>query len=70
MNSKGKLAIGILTAVAMFLLTLVLPRGGPAAGCGIGTVSVNGRGVGDFRSVVCKVEMTRKFSHRSKRVPL
>jgi hypothetical protein len=29
MNSKGKLVIGILTAVAMFLLTFVLPRGGP-----------------------------------------
>jgi hypothetical protein len=28
MNSKGKLVIGILTAVAMFLLTFVLPRGG------------------------------------------
>lgn len=29
MNSKGRLVIGILTAVAMFLLTFVLPRGGP-----------------------------------------
>jgi hypothetical protein len=29
MNSKGKLAIGVLTAVAMFLLTFVLPKGGP-----------------------------------------
>jgi hypothetical protein len=29
MNSKGKLILGILTAVAMFLLTFALPRGGP-----------------------------------------
>lgn len=29
MNSKSRLAIGILTAVAMFLLTFVLRRGGP-----------------------------------------
>ncbi len=29
MNSKGKLAIGVLTAVAMFLLSFMLPRGGP-----------------------------------------
>ena len=28
MNSKGKLVIGVLTAVAMFLLTFFLPRGG------------------------------------------
>lgn len=29
MNWKSKLILGILTAVAMFLLTYALPRGGP-----------------------------------------
>jgi hypothetical protein len=29
MNSKGKFAVGILTALAMLLLTYALPRGGP-----------------------------------------
>jgi hypothetical protein len=29
MNWKSKLVLGILTAVAMFLLTYALPRGGP-----------------------------------------
>jgi len=28
MNWKGKLVLGILTAVAMFLLTYLVPRGG------------------------------------------
>jgi hypothetical protein len=28
MNWKSKLALGILTAVAMYLLTFLLPRGG------------------------------------------
>ena len=35
-----------------------------AAGCGIGAVSVDGWGMGDFRSAICKVEMTKKFSRR------
>jgi hypothetical protein len=29
MNSKGKFAVGVLTALAMLLLTYALPRGGP-----------------------------------------
>jgi hypothetical protein len=29
MNTKTKLALGTLTAVAMFLLTFAVPRGGP-----------------------------------------
>jgi hypothetical protein len=29
MNWKSKLIVGILTAIAMFLLTFLLPRGGP-----------------------------------------
>jgi hypothetical protein len=29
MNSKTKLAVGVLTALAMLVLTFVLPRGGP-----------------------------------------
>jgi len=29
MNWKSKLFLGILTALAMFLLTFTLPRGGP-----------------------------------------
>jgi hypothetical protein len=29
MNSKGKLVVGVLTALAMMLLTYALPRGGP-----------------------------------------
>jgi len=28
MNSKGKLLVGVLTALAMMLLTFALPRGG------------------------------------------
>lgn len=29
MNSKTRLALGILTALAMFALTYAIPRGGP-----------------------------------------
>jgi len=29
MNSKAKIAVGVLTALAMMLLTYALPRGGP-----------------------------------------
>jgi hypothetical protein len=29
MNQKGKVLVGILTALAMMLLTFALPRGGP-----------------------------------------
>jgi hypothetical protein len=29
MNTKVRLVLGILTAIAMFLLTFLLPRGGP-----------------------------------------
>jgi hypothetical protein len=29
MNSKGRFLVGVLTALAMMLLTFALPRGGP-----------------------------------------
>jgi hypothetical protein len=29
MNQKGKFLVGVLTALAMMLLTFALPRGGP-----------------------------------------
>jgi hypothetical protein len=41
-------------------------QGRAAAGCGVGTVSIDGRGVGNFRLAVCKVEMRKEVLARAR----
>jgi hypothetical protein len=57
MNWKSKLILGILTAMAMFLLTYALPKGGPLHDTQIGAGSRNRWGMGGFCLAVCETEL-------------
>lgn len=55
MNMKTRLALGILTALAMLLLAFALPRGGALRDAQPGSVSRNSWSVGDFRFAVREI---------------
>jgi len=60
MNSKGKLVVGMLTAVAMFLLTFALSRGGPLRDAALVQFPLT-VGVVDFRFAICETEVAGEF---------
>lgn len=61
MNAKVKILVGVLTALAMMLLTFALPRGGMIRETAVVQFPHDSEDLGDFRAAVCEVEIAVLF---------